>query len=544
MGFSVSPRCMASGFICLASWILLFYSHTRMLSYSFQCPISHTRAADLHVELYKYLKFDSIAGCAGEGNDPELCNECSQRFTSSYPLTIDDVQRSLVPGNFCNFRHIADKVRSAEPLHIYVVGGSMTAGHGCVDGNRQDATCAWPSRLKSKLSAYFNASEVHVHNVARPGWDYGTFVENPDAIEELVEADVVIVDLVVNSQAYGAEDLEKHMTDVDAFLSYLTRPTLSGASRWNSHAILFVETFRTCAFSDLDCNYHCAPEQQGHTVCDLAGQPRTYSWCNRWWYMADLEIPIIKHYQIPVVHFRDAVWPTISQPSRFLPCIWNGLSHPDAVAHELMASLIAYGLAYITLQSEIVVNCPLNGHPPLPTPPFHQQLETKRFCSSTPESLRMRADMPESFQPLGSMGWWLREDVIGKPGWLYEGGNSTDPEMAVIWFKVRFSVSPQLEVTFLRTYEKIGRVQMLIGPENMTKTSLHQAFKTYTLDGYHQNHISVPYMQIFVHSENKATGGGCDLLPRQVGVGPFVIAFRPLESSRNSKFKLISLSSC
>lgn len=260
--------------------------------------------------------------------------------------------------------------------------------------------------------------------------------------------------------------------------------------------------------------------------------------------MADLEIPIIKHYQVPVVHFRDAVWPTISEPKQSLPCYWNGLSHPDAVAHELVASLVANGLAYSIFASEAIGNCPFHGPQSLSVPPFHQQLELRRFCSGIQGSLCMRADTPESFQALGSIGWKFREDVIGKPGWLYEGGNMSGSDIAIIWFRVHFSEAPRLEVTFLRTYENIGQVRMLIGPSNMTEKSLDQSFVSYMLDGFHESHISVPYMQTFVHPDNKSTTNNYIFLPERVGPGPFVVAFRADMASNHNKFKLISLCSC
>ena len=298
-------------------------------------------------------------------------------------------------------------------------------------------------------------------SIAKPAWGYDAFLRNPQEMEILKEADVVIVDLVANSQGYKAAQLEEYMTVVDAFLSHLHQLHLQSD---NKFAILFVETFRTCAFSQSDCNDHCPSGQQGYMMSEIAGPPRSYSWCNRWWYMADLEMPVIKHYEVPVVHYRDAVWSKMSQPKPLSPCYWNGLSHPDAVAHELVASLVANGLAHAIHRSEELASVDCPSVPSLP-PSFHSKLQTSRFCGSEPgTTMRMRASRPDTFQPVGNTGWELREDVPDKPGWLFETTNSdADPsssDMATIWFRLKFSALPQLEVTYLKIYEYIGQARM------------------------------------------------------------------------------------
>jgi hypothetical protein len=186
-------------------------------------------------------------------------------------------------------------------------------------------------------------------------------------------------------------------------------------------------------------------------------------------------------------------------------------------------------------------NCSMRLTPP----PFHQQLQLQRFCSRELDSVRMRALDPATFEPLGNAGWELREDVPGKPGWVYETENLTVSGRGTIWFKVHFSLLPQLEVTFLRTYENIGQAFMFIGPETMTGASLHQAFRNFTLDGNHQTKVSVPFMQVFKHPNNNHHNHGDGvLLPVEVGSGNFVVAFQPISTTEHYKFKLISLSSC
>lgn len=266
-------------------------------------------------------------------------------------------------------------------------------------------------------------------------------------------------------------------------------------------------------------------------------------------------MPVLRHYRLPVVHYRDAVWPTLAQPDHLLPCYWNGLSHPDAVAHELIATLVAYGLTNAAAQAARAAAAGACPQPAaMPSAPFHPGLKLARWCASGPPGpgTAMDARAPESFTPLGTdRGWELREDARGKKGWIVEartagnsGNNSADVRGATIWFGVEFGKSPQLEVTFLRTYERIGQVQMHVGPPGMSGRSLHQALATYTLDGLHRDHFSVPCTAAFVSEKQAAERPGSQTLPSNISAGSYVVAFALANTTSFPKFKLLSLASC
>lgn len=74
------------------------------------------------------------------------------------------------------------------------------------------------------------------------------------------------------------------------------------------------------------------------------GSNQTYGWCNRWWMMGSHERNIVQHYELPIISYRDAVWPSLANPRPLLPCFWNGISHPDAIGHLLFGDVVAYGL--------------------------------------------------------------------------------------------------------------------------------------------------------------------------------------------------------
>jgi hypothetical protein len=116
------------------------------------------------------------------------------------------MERSLsFPASSASMRHILkiieDYPTTKEPLQVLVMGGSVTAGHGCMDntigvkdertprGNSPFLSCAWPTRLESLLNSFFFDGEpvVKVTNLAVGGsssevgsmiLEYGLFPKN------------------------------------------------------------------------------------------------------------------------------------------------------------------------------------------------------------------------------------------------------------------------------------------------------------------------------------------------------------------------------
>jgi hypothetical protein len=120
--------------------------------------------------------------------------------------TTDRMERSLsFPASSASMRHILkiidDYPTTKEPLQILVMGGSVTAGHGCMEntigvedkrtpkGNSPFFPCAWPTRLELLLNEFLFGGEpvVKVTNLAVGGsssevgsmiLEYGLFPKN------------------------------------------------------------------------------------------------------------------------------------------------------------------------------------------------------------------------------------------------------------------------------------------------------------------------------------------------------------------------------
>lgn len=230
-------------------------------------------------------------------------------------------------------------------------------------------------------------------------------------------------------------------------------------------------------------------------VAPSAGNTTDYMWCNQWWTMADMERPVVNHYQLPVISFRDTVWPRLSEPRPDLPCLWNGGAHPDELAHILFADVVAYGLMQAMQHSEQhTAASPGECASFVPSRRFYSLAPLTRFCLRKPRGsidaspqqtpgTFFDVSNPDAFVPHAVSGAWeFREDRPGKPGWVCEPSfrrsvpsNATTAAGAAaatrndsshtIWFRVTFSDEPQLQVTYLTTYQNIGAVEVFLYTE-------------------------------------------------------------------------------
>jgi hypothetical protein len=137
-----------------------------------------------------------------------------------------------------------------------------------------------------------------------------------------------------------------------------------------------------------------------------------------------MERPVVRHYNLPTVSYREAVWPDFAKPSNLLPCFWNGYSHPDAVGHLLMGDVVTYGLIRALIDGHNAAGRCGSLKPETP-PRFHQRLQSPRYCvspnitssNSTAIGTYMTPAQPESFRSVGVTGaWTFREDRPKKPG--------------------------------------------------------------------------------------------------------------------------------
>lgn len=91
-------------------------------------------------------------------------------------------------------------LQSGQAVRITVVGGSVTVGHNCKDGNKTGTSCAWPQQLQQRLQQVFPNASITLRNKARPAYSYRNWLESGAMLDLLVDTDILLVDLQVNSQ--------------------------------------------------------------------------------------------------------------------------------------------------------------------------------------------------------------------------------------------------------------------------------------------------------------------------------------------------------
>jgi hypothetical protein len=118
----------------------------------------------------------------------------------------------------------------------------------------------------------------------------------------------------------------------------------------------------------------------------------------------------------------------------------------------------------------------------------------------------------------------------------------------VIWFKVFFSDKPQLQLTYLVSYERMGFVELTIHKaDDVQAFDNSTALQAYPIDGSHTDAISVPKTSVFVHltaSSSIRTKAMAVGLPKAVGQGEYMVALRPQPLPKKDKFKLLGITSC
>ena len=297
----------------------------------------------------------------------------------------------------------------------------MTAGNDLADKVNQ----RWSARLSEYLSAngWYDGPEINVTNVAVGACDVTCWY--PRVATTLDRADVVILDLSVNDSVFNDIGvLPKLYTGLIELLYALPKRP----------ALLFVTAFRTSNRDPADMHKHCPAAADELTVDRRLGLQQGsccggYYWCKQWYDMHNPPLTVLQHQGIPYISYRDLVWPDYRNPPENLPSYWNGLSHPDLHAHQLMAKAVAYmfmrQLETATEKAGILAHlgapiCADSTHPPLGSygRPFVGNL-------SHPLTQMLATDSPSSKELFTFSGpvptaWSFYNDTGSKYGWILE----------------------------------------------------------------------------------------------------------------------------
>ena len=188
-------------------------------------------------------------------------------------------------------------------------------------------------------------------------------------------------------------------------------------------------------------------------------------WCTHWWHIASAQQAILRSFGIPFFSYRDMVWPLLHAPPPTLLRFWNGLSHPDEVAHALVAAGTLRALSGLCACDALSVE-----------QPHRHSFETSYYddyCKG--DNYEMHA------LSLGSLGADLEH--VG-PGWVRSGTgwavNSTQstervaaPGLSNITFQWRGSGQQKLVVTQGRSHKHTGHVDVYVSDRYLGTLDAH-----------------------------------------------------------------------
>lgn len=215
---------------------------------------------------------------------------------TSYDALFDSTQREkwyelslLNKGNPASIRQLMEKARNGQPVTIAVIGGSITAGAAASNFGTTSygplVSAWWKNKFPAVDIKFVNAGIGATNSV------FGVHRENRDLLVH--HPDMVIIEFSVNDRG------EVHAT----------------------------ESFEGIVRKLLDLN----PGTALLAVATMDSQGGNWQ---------DYHLPVCRHYQLPMISYRDAIWPEIAAGRMS----WAGLSpdnvHPNDTGHAIIAGLV------------------------------------------------------------------------------------------------------------------------------------------------------------------------------------------------------------
>lgn len=195
-----------------------------------------------------------------------------------------------VEGNYARLERLCVRAERGETLQLVAIGGSITQGAGASSASRN-----WVNRFAGKWQQLFPRSKLKVYNagIGATGSDIGAFRTASDVIAK--KPDLVVVEFSVNDQnnrkyAESYEGIVRQVLlssqETALLLLGMTDPKGNSAQEWHEK--------------------------------------------------------VARHYQVPFVSYRDAVWPLLKDKT----IDWKDVSpdsiHPNDLGHDFAAGLLAW----------------------------------------------------------------------------------------------------------------------------------------------------------------------------------------------------------
>ncbi|CAN0305654.1 unnamed protein product, partial [Scytosiphon promiscuus] len=163
------------------------------------------------------------------------------------------------------------------------------------------------------MAQTFVGNIAQVINAARPKYNVGDFLHNDlhDTFPVDVVVDLIIVDYGVNDAVLQRFDFDINNVKLahEVLISHIRNDMI------HMPALIYAENFIP------DSRVRSAPQQASN--------------------MAEVHAAVTSKYDIPMVSFRDAVWPDLEDPA-LANRLWGNEVHPDWQVQQLLADVMVY----------------------------------------------------------------------------------------------------------------------------------------------------------------------------------------------------------
>lgn len=358
-----------------------------------------------------------------EDDDDRAARLNIDESTTSVEVTERAMEKDIFLYDNLSNRRMAEKLQklqSGEKLRILAIGGSMTTGE--VDYKfmpiEDKRHLAWPQKIQQVMDEKWGEENVEMINIAKGGHNLDSWLSEWDYIAEhaYTPVDIILMESAVNDQGeyHTQESDAKHIAEKsDVLLNLLMR--LPGEP-----AVMSVELYRLGGAHIGDPQGHCGEHVK--FVDDPILNIEHCYYCEQWWMPQTWRDAARKKNSVARVSYRDATWPVQAHPPSNLCQYWDGLSHPEAVTHSLVASTVVFHFSTVLEKQQelLALSHDENAVISLPTVEMPDNICEEPITS-------MRTAQGNSVDPMnlpndGSSCWIFRSDSKDKYGWICEYG--------------------------------------------------------------------------------------------------------------------------
>lgn len=205
----------------------------------------------------------------------------------------------LREGNNARLKKVIEKAKAGETVKIGVLGGSITGGAAASSWDK-----AYGKNLVNWWAAQFPKCDVEYYNAGIGST--GSIIAAHRAYDDLLvnEPDLVVVDFSVNDSGTA--------TDKEAYESVIRQVLKSE----KAPAVIIISFM----------------SEGGHNY-------------------QDMHLEIAEHYDLPMISFRDALWPEMEDGTYNWDEFYPDYIHPNNRGHKMAADLIVHYIAKVYLDT-------------------------------------------------------------------------------------------------------------------------------------------------------------------------------------------------